>query len=233
MLGISDSFRKLEPEEVGPLAAELDSAWQDPAIPLRQWIGVVRGELERLRAGQSLPHFDVLLRALQKTQLEYPTLLEIGASSGFYSEILKALGYMCQYVGLDYSEEYRKLALSLFPTIDFHVADARALPFTDGEFHIVVSGCCLLHIADYPKAIAEAARVASKFAIFNRTPVLTKSPTEFYEKNAYGVRCLEIHFNHSELLDLFAMNGLELVSFEDVAQEPEGAVRYRCYLLKK
>ncbi len=233
MLGISDSFRRLEPEEVGPLGIELATAWQDPAIPLRQWISVVRGEIERLRQGHSLPHFDVLVRQLKKTGLVNPWLLEVGASSGFYSEILRLLDFPCQYSGLDYSEEYKRLAQELYPAIDFHVGDAKALPFPDGLFDVVVSGCCLLHIAEYPKAIAEAARVASKFVVFNRTPVLMDSPTEFYEKNAYGVRCIEIHFNHSELLDLFAMNGLELVSFEDVSQEPEGAVRYRCYLLKK
>ncbi len=233
MLGISDSFRKIDPEEIGPLSIELSTAWQDPAIPLRQWISVVRGEIERLRQGHSLPHFDVLVRALKSTGLSGPSVLEIGASSGFYSEILSLLGFPCRYTGADYSPEYMKLAMELYPGIDFYHADARYLPFIDGTFDIALSGCCLLHIADYQKAIAEAARVASKFVVFNRTPVLTDSPTEFYEKNAYGIRCLELHFNHNELMDHFAANGLELVSFEDVAQEPEGAVRYRCYLLKK
>ncbi len=233
MVGVSDNYRKLEPEEVGPLSAELANAWQDPAIPLKQWYGVVRGEIERLRQGHSLPHFDVLVRALRQTKLDNPWLLEVGASSGFYSEILELMDFPCQYSGLDYSEEYQRLAQDLYPLIDFHVADATSLPFPDGLFDVAISGCCIMHIGDYPKAIAEAARVASKFVVFNRTPVLTQAPTEFYEKSAYGVRCLEIHFNHSELLDLFAMNGLELVSFEDVSQKPEGEVRYRCYLLKK
>ncbi len=233
MLGISDSFKRLEPSPALAVELALDRAWQDPSIPRRQWISVVRGEIERLRQGHSLPHFDVLVQQLKKTGLVNPTLLEVGASSGFYSEILKILGFVCQYSGADYSPAYAELAHELFPDIDFHIADARVLPFQDDEFDILVSGCCILHIANYQDAIEEAARVASKFVVFNRTPVLMDSPTEFYEKNAYGVRCIEIHFNHSELLDLFAMNGLELVSFEDVSQEPEGAVRYRCYLLKK
>jgi ubiquinone/menaquinone biosynthesis C-methylase UbiE len=126
-----------------------------------------------------------------------------------------------------------KLADELYPDIPFWIADARSLPFADGEFNIVVSGCVILHSAEYETMISEAIRVASKFAVFNRTPVLTDSPTEFYEKSAYGVRTLEVHFNHIELLELFEANGVKWMSFEDVPQKPDSAVRYRCYLLKK
>ncbi len=233
MLGISDSYRKLAAEEVPALAFELDSAWQDPAIPRRQWISVVRGELERLRYGQSLKHFDVLVRILKQTGLVNPTLLETGASSGFYFEILRLLDFPCVYSGSDYSIEYKRLATELFPRIDFHVADTRALPFADSSFDICLSGCCIIHIADYERAIAETARVASKFAVFNRTPILEKSSTEFFEKNAYGVRCLEIHFGQDELLGLFNKYGLKLEGFEDSSVDAESRVHYRTYLLSK
>ncbi len=233
MVGVSDNYRRLQPHEVGPLSAELASAWQDPAIPRRQWNGVVRNEVERLRNGHSLPHFDLLVSQLKLTGLDNPTLLEVGASSGFYSEILKILGFQCRYTGVDYSFEYLKLAMELYPDIDFQVADARALPFPDGEFDIVVSGCVILHSAEYGKMISEAARVAGRYVVLNRTPVTVDGPTECYEKRGYGVRMLEFVFSEQELFGIFDSNGLKLLSFGDVPQKSDSAVRYRNYLLSK
>ncbi len=229
---ISSNYRKLEtPEEIADVAKQLDASWKDPVIPMRQWISVVRSEIERYRAGEHQRHFDVLIDAVKRCGLENPTLLDVGASSGFYSEILKLGGVTCRYTGLDYSSAYARMAEELYPGIDFHVADARQLPFEDASFDIVLSGCVLIHVADYEKVIAETARVAKQFAIFNRTPV-TLLETTYFEKLAYGVPCLEIHFSHDELLVLFAKYNLEIVSAEDVFTYPEGG-GHRTYLLKK
>jgi SAM-dependent methyltransferase len=233
MLGISDSYRKLEAAEVPAIAHELENAWQDPSIPRRQWIGVVRGEMERLRAGQWLPHFEILIRAVKLTGLATPSLLDVGASSGFYSEILKLGGVSCRYTALDYSSEYMRLAGELYPGIDFHLGDARDLPFADGAVEIVLSGCCLIHIYEAEKVIAESARVASKFVIMNRTPVMMGVPTTYFEKRAYGVRTLEIHYNESDLFAMFAKHALEVVSSEDVYTDPENLYAHRTYLLRK
>lgn len=235
MLGISDNFRILEREEVPALAAELANAWQDPAIPRRQWISVVRGEMQRMQQGNWLPHYKLLVQALRDTELHQfrPTLLDVGASSGFYSEIISRGGFNCVYTGSDYSEEYKKLAVELYPDIDFRIADATALPFEHSSFDIVLSGCCMIHIFDYEKVIAESARVARKFVVMNRTPILLDRPTTFYEKKAYGVRTLEIHFNEAELLDLFAKHRLQIVTANDVFMEAETKYGHRTYLLRK
>lgn len=233
MLGISDNYRRLDAATVAGVAAELENAWQDPAIPRRQWIGVVRGEMERLRDGQWLPHFEMLVRAVKRTGLERPSLLDVGASSGFYSEILKLGGVSCGYTALDYSEEYRKLAEELYPDIHFQLGDARHLPFEDSRFDIVLSGCCLIHIFDAETVIAESARVSAGWVVMNRTPVLLKGPTQYFEKRAYGVPTLEIHYNEAELLELFSKYGLKVVSSEDPHSDPERSYAHRTYLLKK
>ncbi len=233
MLGISDNYRKLELTEVPKIAAELENAWQDPAIPRRQWVGVVRAEMERLRQGQWLPHFEILVRAVKRAGLEHPSLLDVGASSGFYSEILQLGGVSCKYTALDYSDEYRKLAKELYPGIEFQLGDARALPFKDRQFDIVLSGCCIIHIFEVEKVISESARVASRWVILNRTPVLMGVPTTYYEKRAYGVRTLEIHYGELELFAMFAKHGLEIVSSEDVYTDPENLYAYRTFLLRK
>lgn len=228
---VSGNYRKLEPSEVPEVAARLDAAWKHEAIPSRQWISVVRGEIERYRNGEYYQHFDALIRALRLTGLENPTLLEVGASSGFYSEILKIGGFDCRYTALDYSEAYQRMAAELFPSVPFRVGDARALPCADGEFEIVVSGCVLIHVYEYEKVIAESARVASKYVVMNRTPVTGQ--TTFFEKTAYNVPCLEVWLGEDELLSLFRKYGLELVSQQDTHTDQENHYAQRTYLLKK
>ena len=231
-VSVSTNYRKLPPEEVPIVAAECDAAWKNPAIPRRQWVGVVRGELQRYREGESMPHFDVLIRALRKTGLTNPSVLEIGASAGHYSEVLAIAGFQASYVALDYSEAYKELAEELFPGIVFKIGDARDLPYLPNSFEICVSGNCLIHIFEAEKAIAEAARVASKFVVMSKTPV-TGEATSYFEKEAYGVRCLEIHYNESELFDMFARCGLEIVTAEDTYTDPINNYSQRTYLLKK
>lgn len=228
---VSGNYRKLDREEAARVAVECDAAWQDVAIPMRQWVSVVRGEIDRYRNGHHYPHFEGLIRALKITDLVNPTVLDVGASSAFYNEILAIGGFDCRYTAADYSEAYKKLAGELYPDVPFKVADARYLPFDGGSFDIVLSGCCMLHIYDYPAVIREAARVASKFVVFNRTPVTVD--TTFYEKSAYGARCLEIHFGEEELLRLFNENGLEVVLQQDVYSDPENHYAHRTYLTRK
>ena len=83
------------------------------------------------------------------------------------------------------------------------VCDATNLDYLDGQFDISFSGGCILHIADYKKAISETIRVSKNFVIFHRVPVYHMEKTRFYVKKAYGVKVLEIVFNEEKLSDLF------------------------------
>lgn len=231
MIAVSTNYRRLSPAEVPAIAAELDAAWKSPEIPLRQWISVVRSEVERYRDGEAQPHFDILVRAMKRTGLVKPTVLDVGCSSAFYKSILEIGGFPCDYTGLDYSEAYERLAKELYPDVKFKVGDARALPFEDSSFDILLSGCVLLHVANYEAVIAESARVASQFVVMNRTPVTVE--TTFLEKLAYGCRTLEVWFGEEELLGLFAKYGLEVVTAEDVFSDPETQFGHRTYLLRK
>lgn len=228
---VSTDYRRLDPSEVSAIAAECDKAWQDAAIPLRQWASCVRGELERFRAGERQPHFDILVDMLKQTGLDNPRLLDVGAASGFYSEVIRRGGFSCRYTACDYSPHFARMAEDLFPGIDFKVGDARALPFADNSFEVLISGCVILHVADYEKVISESARVAAKFCVFNRTPVTIE--TSHWVKSAYGVRCLEIHFGEQELLGLFAKYGLTVVAQKDIFTDKETQYGHRTYLLRK
>lgn len=209
--GVSDNYVPLDATDAARVWNGLQNAWQDAAIPLRQR-SIVEAELRAFRAGAPVPVFDSFVEVLGRLPATGgESLLEIGCSSGYYSEVLAARGLDVKYRGCDYSEAFIELARRSYPNLPFDVMDATQLGYESDRFDIVVSGCCLLHILDYPSAIAETGRVARHYAIFHRTPVLQKSATRHFTKDAYGVKTIEIHFNEKELVRLFAQNRLQVV----------------------
>ena len=235
--GISEHYRQLEAGEVSGLAAKYADAWKDPLLPWRQHSLVVARELERFRHGEPIKPYAVLLECLKTlpVELNRPTarLLDVGASTGYYSEVLRLSGWQCDYTALDYSQSYKDAAEALFPSIHFEVGDARELPFDSDSFDIVLHGACIMHCADYERAIDEAQRVARKFIIFHRTPVSEVNPTVFYEKLAYGIPCIEACFSETELIALFRSRGLQFWARRDVFFNAETRTGHRSYVLRK
>jgi SAM-dependent methyltransferase len=192
----------------------------------------VRAELRRFRQyGNRAAPFDAFLRTFAQIPVANPRVLDIGAAAGYYGEVLELGGYPVRYTACDYSTAFATLAERLYPGIDFDVVDARSLPYRDDYFDVVVSGGCIMHIAEYHKAVREAVRVARPYVLLHRTPILQHRPTEYIEKDAYGVRMLEVHFNERELVDLFHDCDVELVYFTDVFGTEDFA--HRNYLLRK
>jgi SAM-dependent methyltransferase len=62
-------------------------------------------------------------------------------------------------VGVDVSTPMLAVARELSPEIDFRVGDAHALPFSDGEFDVVVCGLALSHFDEPSRATGEILRV--------------------------------------------------------------------------
>ncbi|MBU3590671.1 class I SAM-dependent methyltransferase [Polynucleobacter sp. 78F-HAINBA] len=219
-VGVSSNYVSLQVEEVNAEGRRLRNSWQDDALPQRQRELVDR-QLLQYRSGARIDVFDIFLesiRALPNLD-SLTTLLEVGCSSGFYSEVVEISGLPIKYSGCDYSDAFIRLARERYLSIDFAVEDAAALHYADSSFDIVVSGCCLLHIPEYKKAIEETARVARRYAIFHRTPVVWGQPDQWYRKNAYGVETVEIHFNEPEFLNLLDKHGLELIATHTLSEE--------------
>jgi ubiquinone/menaquinone biosynthesis C-methylase UbiE len=153
-----------------------------------------------MRSGSTPRVFQVAAEAIQATALTNPTVLEVGCASGYYSE---ALGHLLSqdltYVGIDYSPALIHQARQQYPDISFVLADAKELPVADRSFEIVLSGCVLLHIADYERAITESFRAAARFVILHRTPI-SAAPTTWLRKKAYGIGVVELVFNEDDLL---------------------------------
>lgn len=212
-LWVSSRYVEMQDAETGSESARLRMAWTADGIPAKQR-ELVDQQLDAYRRGEGIDHFDILVRALRDLgDRSKPTpVLEVGCSSGYYSEVFEIAGLQVSYTGCDYSAAFIEMARGRYPRLSFDVQDATALRHSDKAFEIVISGGCLLHIPEYETAVAETARVASRYAIFHRTPVVLGQPNKYYRKLAYDVETVEIHFNEPEFLRLLADNGLELLS---------------------
>lgn len=230
MNAISTNYRPLTPDELPRVAAECAEAWKSAEIPRRQYEAAVRPELETWKRGGLVAPYDALIRCL-KQMPDVARMLDVGASSGYYRDVIRHAGYPIRYTGIDFSPEFQRLAQALYPDIDFDIGDARDLPYHDEYFPLVLNSAVIMHSLEYAQVIKETARVASQFVIFHRTPILHRQPTSFFQKEAYGVPCIEIHFNERELLDLFYGNGLRLMYYTDVFNQ--GDFGHRSYVLKK
>lgn len=240
---VSYAYEHLDDDRADHEAQRLRGSWQSDLIPARQRELVDR-QLALFREGKPVPVFDVFVEALRSLSghwrgSEAPrTLLEVGCSSGFYAEVIQVKGLGLHYSGCDYSPAFIDLGHQRYPGVPLTVEDATQLMHSDASFDVVVSGCCLLHIPEFEKAIMETARVARQFAVFHRTPVVTGIPHQYFHKKAYGVDTVEIHFNEEQLLDMFNTHGLKLLQTFTLSQGPiaghPGEQRYdRTYVCEK
>ena len=230
---VSSHYVTLQGEEACSEGMRLRNSWQDEELPKRQR-ELVEQELRNYWNGARIDVFDVFTDCLRSLPDLTPgmSLLEVGCSSGFYSEVLDISGLRLKYTGCDYSDAFIRLARAKYPPIEFAVEDATALSYPDRNFDIVVSGCCLLHIPEYVKAVEETARVARSYAIFHRTPVVWGLPEQWYRKLAYGVETVEIHFNEPEFLALLKRHGLELLATRTVHAEEQDASGTRGHAIR-
>lgn len=212
-LGVSTHYVEMAGGEVGSESVRLRAAWKDDDLPGRQRELVDR-QLAEYHRGSAVDVFDVLVKSLRALQggAGKMRVLEVGCSSGYYSEAFRIAGLDVDYAGCDYSDAFIAMARQRYPGLQFDVQDATTLQYADNAYDAVISGCCLLHIPEYEAAVAETARVASRYAIFHRTPVVLGQPNKYYRKQAYGVETVEIHFNEPQFLQLLADNGLELLA---------------------
>jgi SAM-dependent methyltransferase len=237
--GVSTGYRRIETAQYLHQGSALRNAWQNESIPAAQRRLVDR-QLAAYRAGASIPVFDVLVRLLEPLVASFHSpepvkLLEIGCSSGYHVEVLRQRNVHVAYEGCDYSKSFVEQARTHYPDVPFSVADATSLPMSSESVDIVLSGCCLLHIPEYEEAIKEAARIATRYVIFHRTPVLHNVATTHYRKRAYGVETIEIHFNEEEFVGLVAKHGLRIIGVTtlDVAWERGAMYATKEYVCEK
>jgi SAM-dependent methyltransferase len=169
------------------------------------------GLIAAMKLGEPRLDFKIAADAVAATGLTNPTLLEVGCGSGYYADVFATLvGAGVRYTGVDYSSAMIARARARAPSGAFEVADATRLPYPDEAFDIVFNGVSLMHILDYPAAIAEAARVAAGYCVFHTVPVFHEHRTTFLRKYAYGAPVVEVIFGKQELMQLCRDAGLRL-----------------------
>src|SRR5713226_5995344 len=86
-------FHPVARENFARVSQRLSTSWMEDGIPQKQW-SVVEPQLAALRAGRSIPAFDALADVLMHNvpELERRSILEIGCSSGYHSEVLRCKG---------------------------------------------------------------------------------------------------------------------------------------------
>mgnify|MGYP002132397990 CR=1 FL=1 len=235
-IGMSHDYIQLREKDVQSESKRLRDAWQSQDVPVKQR-ELVDAALAAYRRGAQVDVFDVMVRALRElpTHLPSMTVLEVGCSSGYYSEVFEIASLGIHYHGCDYSEAFVELAHQKYPALCFDVEDGTALKYGNDAFDIVISGCCLLHIPEYQIAVAQTARVARCYAIFHRTPVVLGQPNRYYRKQGYGVEMVEIHFNEPEFIELLKRHGLELIATYTLHESVKENVGSACrtYVCKK
>lgn len=200
---ISTDYRQITEAEA--MQHQHPDAWRDPSIPAKQ-LELTDNELWDWNNGHPIAPFDALRACMQA--IPAGTVLEVGCGVGHNADVVKASGDFT-YTGVDYSEDFIRVAKERRGWFDFAVMDALMLDYQDKQFDTVISGCVLLHIVNWRTALSEAARVARKFLVLHRTPT-THGETAYYFKKAYGVECVEICFNESELLEEASRCGFKL-----------------------
>lgn len=181
-------------------------AWRNPSIPTQQ-LALTDAELKRWHKGEPIAPFDALQKCMKF--VGPGTVLEVGCGVGHNADVLQwGLEWFDDYTytGVDYSEEFIRVAKERRGWFDFRVMDALLLEYQDKQFDCVISGCVILHICNWRRALAETARVARKFVVLHRTPI-TQDATQYYFKKAYGVQVVELKFNEAELLAEMARHG--------------------------
>lgn len=145
------------------------------------WIGAAAGEgaflryverasvnwsedLEELHEQSSREHFlDVWTRRAMLGQLEglpeRPVLADVGCSSGYLLEDLRASYPSATLIGIDLIASGLRKAHALVPQARLLQADACALPLRDASIDAALSANLLEHVADDVRALSELRRV--------------------------------------------------------------------------
>lgn len=84
-------------------------------------------------------------------------VLDVATGPGYAAQGAAELG--ASVVGIDIAQAMIDMARESYPALEFHVADAHALPFAAATFDAVVGNFALLHLGSPERALSECARV--------------------------------------------------------------------------
>jgi len=133
-------------------------------LEFNEWARAGRGE------GMEKGHRPVGEQAIAQMALKTDArVLDVGCGSGWASRLLAERVPNGHVVGIDISDEMVQLASSsstAFPNVEFKVASAEALPFSDNEFTAAFSMESIYYYSNMLAALREIHRVLSNSGEF-------------------------------------------------------------------
>ena len=226
---VSHSYKKVSIFSDVDIAKTIET-WQCESTPREQW-KIVSQQIQRLKQNIETTEFKSFREALETSYEtnDFFSVLEVGCSSGYYSEVLNRSFPNSSYIGVDFSKQFIEFGVEKFPNINLQQMDAQDLgEFADRQFDCVVSGCVLLHIPNWENALIESARVANRTLILHRTP-LSDTNTQRYIKSAYGSPTLEWQFSINDINEQLAATSFQLKNVIPLSVSDNGQVATMIY----
>ena len=152
-------------------------------------------------------------------------ILDVGCGPGYYvAELLERVGPAGAVAGVDSSAQLLALAgrrNAGHANVDFHLADATALPVADASFDAALSVQVLEYVANVAAALAElrrALRPGGRLVVWDVDWATVSWHSEHPERMTRVLRAWDGHLVHPSLPRTLAAR-LETAGFDDVRME--------------
>jgi len=198
---------------------DYEESWKSTNIP-REQFKLVSKQLYEHSMGKIVPEFSVILKHLNRSNIaNQACIVELGCSSGYYSEVIRSKFPYVKYVGLDYSEDFINFAKQLYFNENFVIANVKNLPLNGKKVDCLILGSILLHLADWRVDLQKFIYLGIPRIIVHRQPIVIDKATYFQFKNAYKTKMFEWIINRDEIIGFFKEGGYELIYETSMSSE--------------
>ncbi len=215
-----------------------ERSWKNTKIPKKQR-KLVNKQLLDWKSNLPIPEFDVMFDFLVSLRLPPKSkIIEIGCSSGYYSEIIAEVDKSIEYFGVDYSLDFLRMAKEIYPKKNFFAMDINNISIKNKSFDCVILGSVLQHIKDWKYGLRAVNQINTKTLIIHRQPIAYFTKSYLSIKRSYGVFMHEWIINREEFIHELKKYGWHLeseliVNGDPIFQEMKANYSTTSFVFKK